>query len=501
MGALWILSVGAPMAQADTWVPGAGGSWATGTNWDTTVAPNAPGVSVIFNTPTAARTVTNDGGASGFTVGAITFNNDGGFNNSLTTGTAGSNLKLNNSGNGVTITANGIGTGNNTISVPLILNDSVTAIVNSTSASSAAGNLNLTATISGTGSFTKQGLGLMTFGTGTKTYTGATTFDTNSGRTRISVLASPTATSSVTVRAGSQLTLIAAGTYSWGSGPLNLSGTGPTAGPHAGFPGVIRNDTDLVATITNPVVLQSDCLIHVQGATTGSTTFTNGISGPGGLTVTAPGSNFDIGVLALGGAGTYTGATMVNAGTLKLQSISGAALGSTNAITIKTQTGTGGTFGNLLLAANEQINDLAPMTLNGGRFSTGGFSEHLGALTTSAGSIIDLGNLSSIINFANSSAQLWSGPLSIYNWNGNPGAGGGTDQLFFGSNALGLNAAQLSQITFYSDAGFTIAGSGPAQILSTGEVVPIPEPAAARTLLGGLGALLACRRPRRNAAM
>ena len=52
----------------------------------------------------------------------------------------------------------------------------------------------------------------------------------------------------------------------------------------------------------------------------------------------------------------------------------------------------------------------------------------IGALTLSASSIINMGSGSSIIAFAGSSAQTWTGTLSIYNWSGTPVTGGGTDQ-------------------------------------------------------------------------
>ena len=55
------------------------------------------------------------------------------------------------------------------------------------------------------------------------------------------------------------------------------------------------------------------------------------------------------------------------------------------------------------------------------------------------------------------------------NWNGSPN-GGGKHQVFFGSNASGLTAQQLSQIKFKNPAGST--GTYPATILSTGEIVP-----------------------------
>ena len=86
-----------------------------------------------------------------------------------------------------------------------------------------------------------------------------------------------------------------------------------------------------------------------------------------------------------------------------------------------------------------------------------------------------------------------SGTLSVYDYRGTPGVGGGTDQLFFGTDATGLTSTQLGEIDFYSGgAGSTLLGIG--TILSTGEVtysaVPVPEPATwlgGALLLGGAG--------------
>ncbi|HEX8912415.1 MAG TPA: autotransporter-associated beta strand repeat-containing protein [Humisphaera sp.] len=318
------------LAASGTWVPDAG-SWAVPANWSSGTVPNGVGEVATFPAvPSATRTVTVDSGSSGFTVGGVVFNNDvttSAINTAVNTGTSGSKLILNNGGAGVTITAAGTGLGNNTIAAPMTLSDAVLANVTATAASSAAGALNLTSTMTGTGGFTKAGDGLATFGTGAKTYTGPTVI--NGGRMRISLAAQPSATSSFTINAGGQLTLISASPYTFG-GPLNLNGVGATSGPYAAFPGAIRNDTGITAAISNPVVLQSNSVIHVQassgtGATAtpnGSLTLTGAISGPGGLQFTATGSNVDQGTLELSGASSYTGGTTVAGGILR---VSGAA--------------------------------------------------------------------------------------------------------------------------------------------------------------------------------
>ncbi|MES2706946.1 MAG: autotransporter-associated beta strand repeat-containing protein [Verrucomicrobiota bacterium] len=321
-GMLGLLGVGTvPVSAQSTWNSATGGSWSTAANWTPATVPNGIGADVVFNgaatganpAQSANHSVTLDGVR---TAGSILFNNDlGAFNNSITTGTGGP-LTFDATGTGpATITTAGTGTGNNTISVAMSLADSLTATVNNTSAASAAGSLSLTAAISGAGGFTKQGDGMATFGTGAKTYTGATVIA--AGRMRMSQTASPTATSGLTVSAGGQLTLISAGSYTFGSAPVTLGGAGAVSGPSAAFPGAIRNDTGLVVTITNAVVLFVDTLLHIQGAA-GALNLPGTVSGGGQLAVTAPGSSADLGTLSLGGANNYSGGTLVRGGMVTL---------------------------------------------------------------------------------------------------------------------------------------------------------------------------------------
>src|SRR5206468_6500857 len=122
---------------------------------------------------------------------------------------------------------------------------------------------------------------------------------------------------------------ITAGTFSFGSGPMYLNGMGPTTGPFAPFPGAIRNDTGLIVTVLNAVVLQSDTLIHVQGASTGSTTLAGNISGPGKLTLTSQPHDANLGTLVLTGSNTYSCGTVVDGGTLVVSG-AGATLGTGN---------------------------------------------------------------------------------------------------------------------------------------------------------------------------
>jgi hypothetical protein len=71
-------------------------------------------------------------------------------------------------------------------------------------------------------------------------------------------------------------------------------------------------------------------------------------------------------------------------------------------------------------------------------------------------------------------AEQWSGFLALTNWSGSTN-GGGTDQVFVGTNAQGLAPTQLTRIGFINPEGLPPA-TYPARILGTGEIVPGPRP-------------------------
>jgi autotransporter-associated beta strand protein len=292
------------------------------------------------------------------------------------------------------------------------------------------------------------------------------------------------------------------GTLVWNSTP-NFLATGQTLI----LGSTISNGTVL---FNNPVDLnganRTIQVIHSATAPVGKSDASWGgvISFPtGSLTITGDG------ILSTSIVHTYGGTTTINGGTLMLDNNSFFSSGTprlanTSGITINS----GGT---LLLAqtnaaSTDRINNSATMTLNGGTFNTGGLQEHgvtnntagIGALTLQSSSIIDMASGTSILAFANSSANsvVWGTgkSLDIWNWSGTPITGGGTDQLYFGSDLTGLTASQLLEIHFYSGAGTGLYG-GPTAILANGEVVPIPEPST--WVAGGLafsGLLLIHRR-------
>ena len=210
-------------------------------------------------------------------------------------------------------------------------------------------------------------------------------------------------------------------------------------------------------------------LLHGSGAT------------DGGLTMTGSGT------LTMAGGGAYLGATTVSAGTL----IVSGSLSSTASVAVNNSAV-------LQLAIGDAITNTARVTLSNGTLQDlPGLSQSLSDLTVASGSsTLSLGATGSIIAFANSSADVWTGTLAIANWNGLT-AGGGPDQVFIGTTA-DLSPAQLADITFVnavSNGGF-FSTAGAVQ-LADGEIVAaIPEPGAPASVLGGIAMLLLWRRSR-----
>lgn len=110
----------------------------------------------------------------------------------------------------------------------------------------------------------------------------------------------------------------------------------------------------------------------------------------------------------------------------------------------------------------------------GGTLRMGNALEQLGRFILASNAVIDLGPGSAQLQFASSGGEEWNSAakLTVTNWNGSL-AGGGTDQLKFGSDRSGLTANQLSQILFVNPAGLP-ASTYAARVLVDGEVVPWP---------------------------
>jgi len=145
-----------------------------------------------------------------------------------------------------------------------------------------------------------------------------------------------------------------------------------------------------------------------------------------------------------------------------------------------------------LFCQNGSISNWGTFTLEGGSFVPGNQSHILGQLqlwaaygygcvNTNVVSLDLSGPSGTVLQFRDSSAATWSGPgLQLLGWR--PwSASSGSHHIFFGANARGLTAAQLSKVTFVNPSGWP-AGNYPARILATGEVIPdAPGPTLSMT--------------------
>ena len=226
----------------------------------------------------------------------------------------------------------------------------------------------------------------------------------------------------------------------------------------------------------------------------------------GGGKVTKTGT----GTLSLGFSNNHTGGFDINAGTVVSTASGGVGTGN---LTLS--------GGSLLLGVNNGISTGSTVTMAGGTLNTQGFDHSgIGVLSLANNSYLDMAGVNtfltdkSVISFADSSATSWTvgSTLYIQNWTGIDTVGHGTqavDQVYFGTTASGLTAAQLGQIIFvnpymYTD-GSQYVGNLGAIILANGEVVPYrpPVPEARTVVLTALlgGAILVRERRRLGAGI
>jgi autotransporter-associated beta strand protein len=338
----------------------------------------------------------------------------------------------------------------------------------------------LSGPITGAAKFAKTGGGTLVLSNSGNTFAGGVDIGANGNGTRIGVVRA-TATNAL----GTGLVTIGLGGND-ATARLELDG-GITLGNVISLPGragtsvaiqstsgsnTLSGRIDTTSGGTNFIVqADSGSTLALTGAadaggvsyqsTTGARTLT--VQGDGNVVIsgivqngagTAAVTKAGVGTLTLSGANTYSGATTISNGTLAI-------------------------------GANDRIADVSNLVLGGGTFSTNGFSDVLALASMSASSMIDLGNGASVLRFADSSGQTWVGTLTIANYTP------GVDQLFVGATSSGLTPAQLGQISF--------AGIGaPAQILASGEVVPlVPEPTTFAGLVLGAATITSRRRSAR----
>gem|GEM_PF-5272250 len=338
-----------------------------------------------------------------------------------------------------------------------------------------AGNITINDIIAtGTGTLTKDGTGTLILNAA-NTYTGATTVSAGILNVRNATGLGTTA-AGTTVSNGATLQL--QGGITVGSETLNIRGVG-ASGQNGALVNVSGNNNyGGLITLAGATTFSSDSgLLNltnagtITGATFGLTLTGSGNGSVASIIGTTSGSltKSGTGTWTLTNANTFTGSTTVSGGTLTLANSSGAALGFTSGITVNS----GAT---LLLGASNQINNIAGLTLNGGTFARGIFSEGtisaagLGTLSLAgAGSHLDFGTGTvGVLSFASFAPGAFS--LTIDNWTGLAATLGGalTDRLIFGSN----QSANLGRFAF---TGF---GTGGVQFdLGNGffEITPVPE--------------------------
>ncbi len=246
----------------------------------------------------------------------------------------------------------------------------------------------------GTGALTKSGAGILTL-SGTNTYTGASHI--NAGTLSIGAnvhLGAPATGATLNLKGG---TLQATGTF----------------GLHNGSPG----------TNNRAVVLLNQSGIDVTSSNT--LTIAGVISNSGSAGTVAPGFNkTGTGTLELRGANTYTGSTVVDAGTLAL-------------------------------GANNVLPNTSPISIGNATLNADTFTDTAGTLDPTSTATVNLG-AGATLAFADSSTIDWTGgTLAI------TGTFVSGSSLRFGTTSGGLTPTQLGLIT----------GAGPVTLDASGFLV------------------------------
>lgn len=305
--------------------------------------------------------------------------------------------------NGFNQTVKGLSSNNSAASVAL---GSAALTVNN------AGNFTYYGDISGTGSLTKSGAGILTLG-GVTSYTGSTAI--NGGVLRTGVANALTQSTGIALNGGA----------------FDLSGYNQTIGALNG--GIGTSVTLGSATLTVD--------------TTTNNSFWGSISGGGGLTKTGSG------LLDLRSANSYSGATAVTGGTLRVGP--GASIANSSAVSVSN----GGQLG---LSAANALSSNAAVTLTGTGSQIGlSADQRIGSLAGTAGTSIYVDQGVTLTTGTSNTSSVFAG---------NFGSNGAGNLVKIGSGGLSLSATSNYSGTTTVQAGSLIVnGSIAASSLTTVE--------------------------------
>ncbi|MFO7869682.1 MAG: autotransporter-associated beta strand repeat-containing protein [Bacteroidales bacterium] len=425
-----------------------GGQTISAVTYSNLVLSNTSGVQTAANNLTVNGTLTISSGST-MAMGTYNLGTPTAITMALSSQITGSgSITL---GGDITYTGTG---GASTIAPDIILGSSARRIA--VPDGSSANDVSLTGNISGTGTFSKSGLGTLQL-SGINTNTGLVTAE--QGKI---VLGSKDAFDGnpwVSIWGGAMLDL--QGYSPDGNGRLQLQGTGISNA------GALTNTSATAVTYTGPLQLLNygndfASIIAHNGSINLSNTST--ISNDGNGTYTEI-------TLILGGStgGTLAGALEDGTKTIHLtkQDAGTWTLTGNNTYTGNTTI----TDGILQLGAADRISNSSTIVLDGGTFSTGsssGYNETLGTFQLSSSSTINLGSGVHTLTFANSSAVTWAGTtLSITGWTGTENTSGTAGKIMV--DVGGLTSDQLAKVSF---TGYDMGGT----ILGTGELVPLLVP-------------------------
>jgi autotransporter-associated beta strand protein len=374
----------APEGAVGTWNGPASGNWSAAGNWTAaqgTMPPHVAGDSAIFGT--GSSPVIFDAGASGYSVGAITFNTATAF-----TISGSPTLTLDNKGSGALIIATSAAGSPTVISTPLSLNDNATLTVASGT------TLDLSGVVSST-SITKT---LAVNGAGTTILSAVNNYGPSTG--------------SVGTALSGGGTLQLGNNGALGAGDVSVSGNSIIQAGAAGL------------NVGNNIAIADTTTVDNSG---NNLTLGGVISGAGGI------SKIKNGTLTLNGNNTYSGSTMIANGALSIASDSnlGTAPGSATANSLVL----GSSTSDLLLTGNATLNATRGVGIGATSGSTG--STALIDVASGQTAVIG-GNIASAGNTGANGLTINSGP-------GNTGMLilGGTN-TFKGTTVIAVGTLQLA---------------------------------------------------------